>query len=158
MVFESDSPYRDYSGCTVADFIAGSLDTEDGALVIPAYRKLYQAYIAAYEEGHPQEVLLRRLLNSADREVAFLAAQLSTERYQLTVSNFENALTTTGSWLTNFVPKALFRHLDAKAECRLDELGRTLATASAEEVPTLLAEIKKLQDIRRELEKKIKKQ
>ena len=157
MTFESDSEFAQYNGCTVADFISGSLDTEEGGLLIPAYKKVYETYLKAYEEGYPQDAIVRRLLGGSDSEVAYVSAQLSSERYQLTVKRFQDALTTAGSWLTNYVPKALFRHLDAKAESRIDEIVRGLAAPDADQ-DALLEEYQRLTAIRRSLEPKIKKQ
>ena len=156
--FESDSEYARFNGCTVAEFIAGSLESEDGALLIEAYQRVYQAYIEDFDRGYDQEVIVRHLLGSSDLQTAYIAAQLSSDRYQLTVKSFKDSLTNPASWLANFVPKALYRHLDAKAESRLDELTRAMLQASTdEEMAGLLAEFKKQQDIRRALEPKIKK-
>ncbi len=157
LTFESDSEYAQYNGCTVADFISGSLDTKEGSMVIPAYKKVYEAYLHAYEAGYPQDTIVRHLLGSPDAETAFVSAQLSVERYQLTVSDFEKSLTNVHSWLAMFVPKALYRHLDAKAESRLDAIPRELSEEGAD-TDALLSELKRLQDIRRDLEPKIKKQ
>ena len=51
--FESDSEFLSPDGSrpTVTDFIAGTIDSDGGALVNPAYQKVYATYLAAYDEG-----------------------------------------------------------------------------------------------------------
>ena len=66
---------------------------------------------------------MKRLLDSADRTVAFVASQLSTdERYDLSVKNLRDAMMSKGSWLTKFVPKSIL----VFQACRLEDRERSL--------------------------------
>ena len=156
--FESDSEYYDEcNGATVADFIASSLETEEGALLIPAYDKVFKAYMQEYDSGYGQEQILRHLFNSPDSEVSMVSVQLSTERYQLTVKEFEASLMTVGSWLVGYVPKAVLKHLADKTAVQADRLRHDLAEHPEQEAE-LLAGLLRLQAISRGLEQKIRKQ
>ncbi len=150
--FESDSEY--YSGNeedkkTVADFIAEALDGT--AMANSIHVNLYNTYYDLYYEGHDQETMVRRILNSEDRDLAALAADLSTEKYQLTVAAFENALTTTSSWLVNQLPHALLVYQELRLKDRIDTLTRSLASASEEEQTSILQELMKLQACQRRI-------
>ena len=158
MEFESDSPY--YSGseeekATVADFIRASLDADDGRFANSAYKKLYDSYMALYDEGLPQETILRRLLDGEDRTLADLAAAFSTEKYQLTVGAFEAALTTTSTLLTTGVPKAIMVYAERRVQDKLDGLRRTLATQGPDEQMATMQEMLRLQKIQRRLRQTI---
>ena len=127
--FESDSEYNRVGDekPTVTEFIAGTIDSDGGSLINPAYQKVYATYLDAYDEGRSQEEIVRMMLNSPDRQISFLAAQLSIERYQLTVKSFEDSLTTKDSWLVNRVPKLMLMYMDKKLDSRLDALRREMA-------------------------------
>ena len=144
--FESDSEY--YSGSeedkkTVADFIAEAL--EDSVMANKVHADLYSAYYDMYYEGYDQGTIVKRLQNSEDRRMAQLATDLSIEKYQLTIAAFENALTTTSSWLVSKVPHALLVYQELRMADRIDKLTRSLATASEEEQMTIMQELVKLQ-------------
>ena len=157
--FESDSEYYrpDQEKPTVTDFIAGTLDQDGGTLLNPAYQKVYAAYLEAYDEGRPQEEIVRMLLNSPDREISFLSAQLSIERYQLTVKSFEDSLTTKGSWLVNRVPKLMLMYMDKKLDSRLDALRREMNTPEGMvRVEGLMTEMVALQRLQKTVKDKMK--
>lgn len=161
--FESDSEY--YSGseqdkATVAEFIASSIEgDEGGGLINPAFQKVYQAYIDAYDAGLDQQAIMRQLLNSEDREVSFVSAQLSVEKYQLTVKNFEASMTTTSSWLVNFVPRTILMYMQSKIDRRLSQITRELAGASSQEQElSLLQESVALQSRKQVIIGKLKRQ
>ena len=130
--FESDSEFLSADGYkpTVTDFIANSIDEDGGQLLNPSYQAVYAAYLKAYDEGKSQEEIIRMLINSPDRTVSFVAAQLSVEKYRLTVKSFEDSLTTRESWLAAQVPKTIFRYMDRKLDSRLDALRRAMASAT----------------------------
>ncbi len=145
--FESDSDY--YSGNeedkpTVADFIRSSMEADGISFANKAFRDAYDAYMKEYDEGYEQEEIIRMLLNSPDRTVAFVTAELSMEKYQLTVKNFEDAMTTKDSWLVNFVPKALLVYAGKRIEDRMATLIKDLASAPEEKQTAIMAEMQKL--------------
>ena len=144
--FESDSEY--YSGSeeekkTVADFIAEALG--DAEMANAAYAEVYSAYYDLYYEGLDQETIVRRLLNSENRRLAKTAADLSTQKYQLTVSAFEHALTTTSSWLVTQVPRAILVYQERRMQDQVDGIRRALASASPEESEAMMVRMMKLQ-------------
>ena len=156
--FASDSDY--YSGSeddkpTVADFIRASLEADGISFSNKALRDTYDAYMREYDEGYEQEEIVRSMLNSPDRTVAFVAAELSMEKHQLTVKNFEDALTTKGSWLVNFVPKAILVYAEKRIEDRLSGLIKALAVAPEEEQLAIMAEMQKLSAAQKRVKVKI---
>ena len=156
--FESDSDY--YSGSeddkpTVADFIRASLEADGIAFANKAFRDTYGAYMKEYDEGYGQDEIVRMLLNSPDRTVAFVAAELSMEKHQLTVKNFEDALTTKASWLVNFVPKAILVYAEKRIEDRLSTLIKSLATAPEEEQVAIMSEMQRLSAAQKRVKIKI---
>lgn len=153
--FESDSEF--YSGeeeekPTVADFIRDAMDAE---MANSVYREVYDAYFALYDEGLEQGDIVRRLLDSPDRRMADTAADLSTEKYQLTVGAFEAALTTVSSWLVVYVPKAIMVYGERRIQSELDDIKRELAGASPEEQMILMQRMMKLQAAQRRVNQKI---
>ena len=156
--FESDSDY--YSGSeddkpTVADFIRASLEADSISFANSALRSTYEAYMKEYDEGYEQDEIVRTLLNSPDRTVAFVAAELSMEKHQLTVKNFEQALTTTASWLVNFVPKAILVYAEKRIEDRMGILIKSLATAPEEEQTAIMEEMQRLSAAQKRVKVKI---
>lgn len=156
--FESDSDY--YSGNesdkpTVADFIRSSLEADGTTFLNSALRKVYDAYMKEYDEGYDQPDIIRSLLNSPDTELAFVTAELSAQRHQLTVVNFEKALTTKSSWLVNFVPKAILVYVDKRIENRLNELIRELADASEDRQIEIMSEMQKLKAAQKKVKVKL---
>ena len=156
--FESDSPY--YSGSedekpTVADFISEAMEADGTCFANTPYKLLYDSYMRLYHEGLSQEAILRSLLNGEDRTLASLAASFSTEKYQLTVGAFEAALTSTATFLTAGVPKAIMVYAERRVQDRLDTLRRSLAGASPEEQMTMMQEMLKLQAAQRRIRQKI---
>ena len=157
--FESDSEFLSPDGSrpTVTDFIAGTIDSDGGTLLNPAYQKVYQTYLAAYDEGREQEEIVRAMLNSPDRQVSFLTAQLSIEKYQLTVKSFEESLTTKGSWLVNRVPRLILMYMDKKLDSRLDALRREMASPEAgDRMMELMTEMVSLQKLQKNVKEKMK--
>lgn len=152
--FESDSDF--YSGNednkpTVADFIRASLEADGVTFLNPALWQTYEAYMKEYDEGYDQPDIIRTLLNSPDRTVAFVTAELSVEKHQITVKNFEDALTTTSSWLVAFVPKALFVYADRRIENECQELSKALAVAGEEEQIEILGKLQTLKANQKQL-------
>lgn len=155
--FESDSEY--YSGSeqdkpTVADFIRGALS--DGTrLGNSAYAAVYDAFFALYDEGLSQEEIVKRLLDSADRRMAGIVSELSTEKYQLTVEAFERSLTTTDSWLVAQVPRAILNYAERRLQSRYEQLRLSLSDAQPDTEPAILQEMIKIQTAQRRIRQKM---
>ena len=155
--FESDSDY--YSGSeqdkpSVADFIRDAFS--DGTrMANSAYAAVYDAYMDLYAEGYGQDEIVKRLLDAEDRRVAAVAAELSTEKYRLTVSAFERSMTTTESWLVAQVPRSILNYAERRMQDRYETLRRALPDATAEQEAAILAEMVKVQAAQRRIRKKL---
>ena len=155
--FESDSDY--YSGSeedkpTVADFIRDAFS--DGTqMANSAYAAVYDAYMALYEEGWSQDEIVKRLLDDADRRVAGVVSELSTEKYQLTVNAFERSMTTLDSWLVAQVPRAILVYAERRMQDRYDTLRRSLPELPAEQEAAVLQEMIKIQTAQRRIRQKM---
>ena len=156
--FESDSDFYDEEGTqTVAEFIDAALGTDDIHFANTAYEATYQAYFQDYDQGLEQDAIVRNLLNGENREIAGVAADLATEKYELTVHNFSEALTTTDSWLVNYVPKAILVYHDKRISAQQQELKQKLNTPglSQEDMVSLLGQLTKLNEIKKTINIKL---
>ncbi len=133
--FQSDSEF--YSGSdddalTVFDFISQTLEGDNSRFANTAFRKAYEAYSKDYYEGYSQEEIVKHLMDGEDRDVAYLAAQLSTdERYDLSVKHLRQSMMSKGSWLTLYVPKAILVFQQSRLENRDRELKEELRKAQS---------------------------
>ena len=135
--FPSDSPfYREDETTSVAEFIDNSLDGVPFANEI--YRKVYDAYFVLYDEGEEQDHIIKKLLDDPDRTIAFVVAELSVEKYNLSVKDFSRSLTTRASWLVSYVPRAILVYQDKQKQVEQNEILRQLAKASTDEQAELL--------------------
>lgn len=151
--FESDSDFYGESVPTVFEFIRGTLDEDGASFVNTVYRRAYDAYMQLYDSGMDQDAIIRTMLDSSDRTLADVTAQLSTSRYQLTVKNFEKALTTTSSWLAAFVPRTLMRYGERRLQDRIDKIRASLPSMDTESQMEAMKELVKLQSIKTEIKK-----
>ena len=155
--FESDSEFHDPEGNqTVAEFIDAALAADDIHLANPAYEATYQAYFSLYDKGIGQDETIRTLLNGEDRLVAEVTANLSTEKYELTVHNFSNALTTTDSWLVTFVPRAILVYHDKRITARQKDIYRQLhETSSPDQTLELMTSLQRLAEMKKTINIKL---
>ena len=154
--FESDSEFYDPEETqTVAEFIDAALAGDDIRFDNQAYQAAYDAYFALYDQGMEQNSIVLALLNGEDRTVASVAADLSTEKYELTVHNFSDALTTTDSWLVTFVPRAILAFHDKRLQARQEELKAQLAGASPEQQLEILASLGRINEIKKTINIKL---
>ena len=154
--FESDSEFYDPEGTqSVAEFIDAALAGDDIRFANEAYQAAYDAYFALYDQGLEQDGIVLALLNGEDRSVAAVAADLSTEKYELTVHNFTDALTTTDSWLVNFVPRAILAYHDKRLQARQEELKAKLSGATPEEQLEILTSLGRINEIKKTINIKL---
>ena len=155
--FETDSEFYDPEGTqTVAEFIDAALAGDNTSFANKAYEAAYEAYFALYDQGLDQDAIVLALLNGEDRAVAGIAAQLCSDKYEITVHNFSDALTTTDSWLVNFVPRAILVYHDKRITARQDELSRKLRSAtSAQEMTDIMQTLGKLNEIKKNINIKL---
>ena len=154
--FESDSEFYDPEGTqTVAEFIDTALAGDDIRFANKAYQDAYDAYFALYDQGMEQDAIILALLNGEDRAVATVAGDLSTDKYELTVHNFSDALTTTDSWLVTFVPRAILAYHDKRLQARQEELKVRLSGATPEEQLDILANMSRINEIKKTINIKL---
>lgn len=143
--FQSDSDFHtgsDEDVQTVFDFINQALEGDRSSFVNPVYKKTYDTYAEDYYEGYSQEEIVKRLMDGEDRDVAYVAAQLSTdERYELSVRNLRQSMMSKGSWLTLYVPKAILVFQQCRLENRDSELKDRLREAQTASGGDLALEI-----------------
>ena len=154
--FESDSEFYDPEGAqTVAEFIDAALAGDDIRFANQAYQSAYDNYFALYDQGLEQDAIVLALLNGEDRTVAAVTADLSTEKYELTVHNFSDALTTTDSWLVTFVPRAILAYHDKRLQVRQEALKARLAGAGPEEQLEILSSLSRINEIKKTINIKL---
>lgn len=154
--FETDSEFYDPEGAqTVAEFIDAALSADDIRFANAAYQATYDAYFVLYDEGREQDDIVKALFNGEDRSVAQVAADLSSEKYELTVHNFSDALTTTDSWLVTYVPRAILAYHDKRISAQQAQLSRKLSTATPEEQLELMNRLTQLNRIKKTINIKL---
>ena len=102
-----------------------------------------------------QDEIIRDLLNGADDAVRFVASQLSDDKYELTVKNFQAALTTRESWLTNFVPKAILADHIKRLQADQAVLTRELATAGADRQREIFSALERINELKKRINIKL---
>lgn len=131
--FQSDSAFysgSDEDALTVFDFIGQALEGDNSQFANSVFRKVYEAYSKDYYEGYSQDEIVKCLMDGEDRDMAYVAAQLSTdERYDLSVKNLRQSMMSKGSWLTIYVPKAILVYQQSRLEDKENELKERLGEA-----------------------------
>ncbi len=154
--FESDSEFYSCEGSQpVAEFIDDALAGDNIVFANEAYQACYDAYFRFYDEGLDQDAIILALLNGEDRIVASVTAELSGEKYALTVRNFSDALTTTDSWLATYVPRSILVYHDKRITAAQADISRQLQSASPEEAIQLMSRLGRLNEIKKTLNIKL---
>ena len=151
--FQSDSDFfaeSEEDRQTVFEFIDQALEADGSVFVNPSYKAAYDFYSEQYYEGFSQEEIVKRMLDGADRTMAYVAAQLSTdEQYDLSVKNLRDSMMSKGSWLTKFVPKAILVYQSSRLENRVselrEELGKAQTVSDSEREIEVMTEMIKVQ-------------
>lgn len=147
--FESDSEFFSPEPRTVAEFIDDAMAGDDIAFSNIAYRKVYDAYFRCYDAGLDGDATLRALLDDPDRDLAFVASEISEEKYQLTVDNFSRSMTVLSSWLVNYVPKSILAYQEKRIQKEGAALKDALTkAATAEEQLRILQSIQHVNAVR----------
>ena len=151
--FQSDSDFfaeSEEDRQTVFEFIDQALEADGSVFVNPSYKAAYDFYSEQYYEGFSQEEIVKRMLDGADRTMAYVAAQLSTdEQYDLSVKNLRDSMMSKGSWLTKYVPKAILVYQSSRLENRVselrEELGKAQTVSDSEREIEVMTEMIKVQ-------------
>ena len=147
--FESDSEFFSPEPRTVAEFIDDAMAGDDIAFSNIAYRKVYDAYFRCYDAGLDGDATIRALLDDPDRDLAFVASEISEEKYQLTVDNFSRSMTVLSSWLVNYVPKSILAYQEKRMQKEGAALKDALTkAATAEEQLRILQSIQHVNAVR----------
>ena len=155
LVFESDSEFYSETPQTVAEFIDTALAGDGIVFENDAYNRTYEAYFALYDAGKEQDEIVRDLLNGPDDAVRFVVSQLSGDKYELTVKNFQAALTTRDSWLTNFVPKAILAYHIKRLQADQTNLTRELATAGHDRQREIFTTLERINELKKKINIKL---
>ena len=110
--------------------------------------------MAEYDEGYPGDVILRHLLDSPDRVVATVAADLGVEKYRITVKKFLDSLTASSTWLVASVPKALLDYCEERLKWRRSELLGSMRTLGEEEQQEAIQQINAMNNALKEIKKR----
>lgn len=140
---------------TVTEYISDFLDYHQITLANSGYKRVYDAYLQGYDAGFEQDDIIRAILNSEDRVMADIAAEVSTMKYNLSMKELQSSLTATSSWLVRHVPKTLFTYLVKLYEQQIKGLKKSLASAESGQEEVILLKIKALQEEIKKLKQKI---
>ena len=157
--FPSDTPEAKQfqaEPVTVTEFISDFLDLHGFKIENKGYAAVYDAYLQGYDAGFSQEDIIRSLFNSPKRLVADIAANFSTQKYDLSIEELRASLTAKSTWLTTYVPKTMLTYIIKRNEQKVRELKKSLANpeaGSSEE--DLLRQIMSLQEETRRIKKKL---
>lgn len=158
MVFPTDSPFYSENpdeSFTVADLIRESLEEDGSEIANSQFAEIYSSYFALYDEGLEQQEIIKRLLDSPNRMLAAKVADLSEEKYKITIEKLKSSLTSIDTWLAVQVPKAILVYGESKLKIRLQDCMQKLKTASEDEETYLMKELMEIQKLQKILNDKI---
>ena len=156
LMFDRDSEFYSAEGpVSVAEFIDSALAGDEVSFSNLIYRKVYDEYFSLYDKGFSQEQILGRLINSPDRVISMVTSDLLAEKYEITVDNYRNALTSRSTILVMYVPKSLLAYQSRRLEKMLKDSFSALETAGAQEQMELIRRIDNLNRMRALVNKKL---
>ena len=156
--FDTDSDLHTEEPMTVADFIDCSLKDDDEEFSNDIYRKIYDIYFSLYEEGLSQEQISRRLMDSQERDVAETAVDLIVPKYDLTVRNYINSLTSESTQLVMYVPKSVIIYKIKRIDKRIRECSDRLGSVQPDDTEALseiMGQLKRLQETKNILNERL---
>ena len=119
----------DEQSVTVAEYIDSVFTDDNVKFLNSCYQKVYEKYMEGYfDMGYEQDVILRNLLNCEDKTVSTVTANLSVNKYKITVDKFEKSMTAKGSWLVNTVPKTILAYYEKRLDFQMRELRGKIGT------------------------------
>lgn len=113
----------DEQNVTVAEYIDSVFSDDNVKFLNNCYQKVYDKYMEGYfDMGYEQDEILKNLLCCEDKTVMTITANLSVNKYKITVDKFEKSMTAKGSWLVNTVPKTILAYYEKRLEFQMKEL------------------------------------
>lgn len=160
LVFESDSDFGNQEELTVFDFISQALEEDGVEFSNKVYRDVWNAYSKDYYEGYSQDEMVRHLLDGPDRNMAFVASELSNnQRYNLTIKGLRTSMMSHDSWLAKYVPKVILVFQQCRLESQVASLREDLLKAQdasdMDGVKVALAEIIRVQQMLKVVNEKL---
>ena len=155
--FETDSEFYDSEYTfTVAEFIRSALEADGHQMCNTIYKRVYDAFFTLYDTDPPmgQNDMVKALMDGPDRVTAQMTAELTQERYQLTVKNFAASMTATSTKLVKNVPKAILVYQSK----RLVEQNRALMDslkANPGEAAQILSQIQDISRLRKAIDERL---
>ena len=150
--FEADSEfYGGEDSQSVAEFIDSALAADGISFANTVYSQTYDEYFKLYDTGESQDAIIRSLVNNPDPRISYVTALLSEEKYRLTVDMFARSLTSRGSWLVQFVPKAILAYHEKRLQQMQQELMARLKGATPEEQVSIMNQMNRVSEARRKV-------
>lgn len=115
---------------TVAEFILDTLDANAISFRNSAYSRLLEAYTSLFDSGLAQPLILARLRDNPDSVITQATRDILVDKYNITIDDFKNSLTTSATMLVTYVPKALFQLQLMNIEIMLKELQKELLSST----------------------------
>ena len=115
---------------TVAEFILDTLDANAISFRNSAYSRLLEAYTSLFDSGLAQPLILARLRDNPDSVITQATRDILVDKYNITIDDFKNSLTTSATMLVTYVPKALFQLQLMNIEIMLKDLQRELLSST----------------------------
>lgn len=136
----------DEQNVTVAEYIDSVFTDDNVKFLNSCYQKVYDKYMEGYfDMGYEQDVILKNLLFCDDETVRTVTANLSVNKYKITVDKFEKSMTAKGSWLVNTVPKTILAYYEKRLEFQMKELRGKIG-AEPDRLEENLMALKKVQE------------
>lgn len=155
--FETDSQFYTEEPVTVCDFLRDAIESDGSRLENAPYRMTYDAYMQAYDSGFDGDAIVRTLLDSPEEQVRQVAAELSTEKYRITVQSFRDSMMSRDSWLVHYVPRTILKYVRSRVRQKVDALKKSLSqTSEPDEQMSLMQQIVHLQRVQVQVEDKLK--
>lgn len=155
--FETDSQFYAEEPETVCDFLRAAIESDNSTLQNTPYRMAYDAYMQAYDSGLDGDAIVRTLLDSPQEQVRQVAAELSTEKYRITVQSFRDSMMSRDSWLVHYVPRTILKYVRSRVRQKVDALKKSLSqTSEPDEQMSLMQQIVHLQRVQVQVEDKLK--
>lgn len=154
MDFPTDSEFHMDPPMTVAEFIDSSLQEDDTVFEDGPRRRTYDSYFKYFDEGLPQEEIIRKMTSTDDQEVVRLVVELTSTRYEVTEKSLAASMTNTRTLLIQMVPRAILLYHVRILDKQMAEYKKQLSEMGAD-VKMIMTEIAHLNEMRKEVNKRL---